>query len=85
MIGSVGFPEFMLIFVVVLLVMGPKKLPGFARFLGRTLRMFKDTVNDTKRSLKEELDKADLSDDIRDLNRDIKDLRDIKLMDDEDR
>lgn len=85
MIGSIGFPEFIMIFVVALLVIGPKKLPTFAKFLGKSLRMFKDTINDTKKTIKEELDQADISGDLKNLDRDIKDLRNLHLDDDDDR
>jgi|GEM_PF-933184 len=84
MIGSIGFPEFIMIFVVALLVIGPKKLPQFAKFLGKSLRVFKDTVNETKKSIKDELDKADITGDIQNLNKDIKDLRNLRISDDED-
>ena len=86
MIGSIGFPEFVLIFVIVLLVVGPKKLPQFAKFLGKSLRLFKDTVNETKKSIKNELDKANISDDFKDLKevgKEIKDLKNINLLDDD--
>ena len=84
MIGSIGFPEFIMIFVVALLVIGPKKLPQFAKFLGKSLRVFKDTVTETKKSIKDELDKADITGDIQNLNKDIKDLRNLRISDDED-
>jgi Tat protein translocase TatB subunit len=86
MIGSIGFPEFILIFVIVLLVVGPNKLPQFAKFLGKSLRLFKDTLNETKKSIREELDKADITEDFKDLkevSKDFKDLRNINILDDD--
>jgi sec-independent protein translocase protein TatA len=37
MFGSIGMPELILIFVVALLVFGPKKLPELGKSLGRGL------------------------------------------------
>ena len=76
MIGSLGFPEIILIFVVVLLLFGPKKLPDFARTFGKALKEFRKTVNEAKSTIEEEIDKADLNvtEDLKEINRDIKDL-----------
>ena len=41
MFGSIGMPELILIFVVALLVFGPKKLPELGKSLGRGLAEFK--------------------------------------------
>ena len=84
MIGSIGFPEMILIFFVVLLVIGPKKLPQFAKMMGKSLRIFKDTIEDTKKSIKQELDNADLTkdlEDIKDMGKEIRDLKNIDLLD----
>ena len=40
-IDSLGGPEMMVIFVVVLLLFGGKKLPEFARGMGKSIREFK--------------------------------------------
>ena len=42
--GSLGVPELLLVLAIVLLVLGPKRLPGLGRQLGRGLREFKDSV-----------------------------------------
>jgi sec-independent protein translocase protein TatA len=49
--GWIGFPELLILLVVVLLVFGPKRLPEMGRSLGRGMREFKDSVtgNDTER------------------------------------
>src|SRR5262245_49042918 len=41
MFGSIGMPELILIFIVALLVFGPKKLPELGKSLGRGLAEFK--------------------------------------------
>ena len=41
---SIGPLELVIILVVVLLVLGPKRLPGLGRSLGTGMREFKDSV-----------------------------------------
>jgi sec-independent protein translocase protein TatA len=42
--GFIGFPEILLLGLVVLLIFGPKRLPEMGRSMGRGLREFKDSV-----------------------------------------
>jgi TatA/E family protein of Tat protein translocase len=42
--GFIGFPEILLLGLVVLLVFGPKRLPEMGRSLGKGMREFKDSV-----------------------------------------
>jgi sec-independent protein translocase protein TatA len=42
--GFVGFPELLLLGLVVLLVFGPKRLPEMGRSLGRGMREFKSSI-----------------------------------------
>ena len=44
--GNLGFPELVVILIVALLVLGPKRLPGVARAMGQAVRAFKDAMND---------------------------------------
>ncbi|MBN1196814.1 MAG: twin-arginine translocase subunit TatB [Candidatus Aminicenantes bacterium] len=76
MFGSLGFQEILLIFVVVLLVFGPDKLPRFARELGKFIRDFRSTVNDAKQTIQEEVDRHDITHDIRKMDRELKNLQD---------
>lgn len=39
--GSLGWPELLLIAVVIMVLFGSKKMPDAARSLGRSLRIFK--------------------------------------------
>ena len=91
MIGSLGLPEIILIFVVVLLLFGPKKLPDFAKTFGKAIREFRKTVNEAKSTIEDEIEKADLdvtedlkqiNSDIKDLNKDIKSIASLDLEDD---
>ncbi|MFQ5707130.1 MAG: twin-arginine translocase TatA/TatE family subunit [bacterium] len=43
---SFGMPEIILIFLVILLLFGAKKLPELARGLGKGLREFKDATKE---------------------------------------
>jgi sec-independent protein translocase protein TatA len=42
---GLGWPEIVIIAMVVLLIFGPKKIPEFGAALGKTLRGFKEEVN----------------------------------------
>ena len=42
---NVGLPELMIVLVIALIVLGPKKLPDFGRSLGNGLREFKDSLS----------------------------------------
>ena len=48
---SLGMPEIILIFLVVLLVFGAKRIPEIARGLGKGIREFKDATTDIKNEL----------------------------------
>lgn len=51
--GMPGMGEWILIGLVVLIFFGAKKIPEFARGLGRGIREFKDAVNDVKKEVDE--------------------------------
>ncbi|HUP65259.1 MAG TPA: Sec-independent protein translocase protein TatB [Thermoanaerobaculia bacterium] len=53
--GSIGFMELLLIFVVALLVFGPRKLPEIGRTLGRAIGEFRKATHDFRSSLEEEV------------------------------
>ena len=42
---NIGIPELMIVLVIALIVLGPKKLPDFGRSLGNGLREFKDSIS----------------------------------------
>ena len=41
MFGSLGFPELIVIFVIALIIFGPRKLPEIGKSLGKSLAEFK--------------------------------------------
>lgn len=56
MLGSIGMPELILIFVVALLVFGPKKLPELGKSLGRGLAEFKKASEELKKTIEDEIE-----------------------------
>jgi sec-independent protein translocase protein TatA len=44
---GIGVPELLVILVIALIVLGPKKLPEAARSVGKGLREFKESVSGT--------------------------------------
>jgi sec-independent protein translocase protein TatA len=42
--GFIGFPELLLLGVLVLVLFGPKRLPEMGRGLGKGMREFKDSI-----------------------------------------
>ncbi len=41
---NIGGPELIVILILALVVLGPKKLPDFGRSLGNGIREFKDSI-----------------------------------------
>jgi sec-independent protein translocase protein TatA len=64
--GPLGFQELIVIFVIALLVFGPKKLPELGKSLGKGIREFKKATDDMK---------ANWDDHIRDVEEPIKEVR----------
>ncbi len=60
MFGSIGLPELLLIFVIALLLFGPRKLPDIGKSLGKAMGEFRRASNDLQRSLEEEVAAEDL-------------------------
>jgi sec-independent protein translocase protein TatA len=67
MFGSIGPAELILVFVIALLVFGPKKLPEIGRSVGKALREFKKTSEEIKGRIEEEIEASE----IKDLRKDI--------------
>jgi sec-independent protein translocase protein TatA len=53
--GSIGVPELIIIFVVALIVFGPRKLPELGKSLGKGLAEFRRASNELKATLEEEV------------------------------
>jgi len=50
MIGSLGAPELIVIFLVALIVFGPSKIPEFGKSLGEAIRGFKKALNESEKT-----------------------------------
>lgn len=57
MFGSIGGPELILIFLVALLIFGPRKLPELGKMLGKGMGEFRRAANDLKVSLETEVER----------------------------
>ena len=75
MFGSIGPAELILIFVIALLVFGPKKLPEIGRSVGKALREFKKTSDEIKGRIEEEIEASEIKDIRKDIQSGMNDLR----------
>ena len=55
MFGSIGMPELIIIFVIALIIFGPRKLPELGKSLGKSIGEFKRASNDLRNTLEEEI------------------------------
>jgi len=58
-IGGLGWPEILLILMLVLIFFGPRRLPEIAEAMGKSIRKFKSATNEATREVKRELDDVD--------------------------
>jgi len=66
---NLGFPELVVIFVIALLVFGPRKLPELGRSLGKSLAEFKKATNELKKTWEEEVKTEDTE--LKEIQRDL--------------
>jgi len=55
--GPIGWPELIILLVVVLIVFGPGKLPDIGNAIGRGVREFRKASNDLESSIRGESSK----------------------------
>ncbi|MDM8541207.1 twin-arginine translocase TatA/TatE family subunit [Desulfococcaceae bacterium HSG9] len=67
---GMGMPEILLILGIALIVIGPKKLPGLAKSLGRALGEFKQATSDLKESMQIDSELTDVKNAFDDMNSD---------------
>jgi sec-independent protein translocase protein TatA len=59
MLGNLGFPELLIIMVVILLLFGAKRIPEIAGSMGKGIREFKKNINDATREVTSESSTAE--------------------------
>lgn len=55
MLGPIGMQELIIIFVIALIVFGPRKLPQLGKSLGRSIAEFKRASNELRNTLEDEI------------------------------
>ncbi|MGB3404894.1 MAG: TatA/E family twin arginine-targeting protein translocase [Microcoleaceae cyanobacterium] len=58
-IFGIGLPEMAVIFILALLIFGPKKLPEIGRSLGKAIRGFQDASQEFEQEFKREAQQLD--------------------------
>lgn len=85
LIGGIGTPELLIILVVALIVLGPKRLPEIARMLGKALRDLRRATNHLSSDIREDLgdvrsrlrdEMRGVSDEMRDVGEGMREIRD---------
>lgn len=76
---GIGMPEMILIVVVALIVLGPKKLPELAKSLGRALREFKKATTELKESIDVDNELTDVKKAFDEMNDDIREAVDVNI------
>src|SRR3989442_474280 len=75
--GQLGFSEMLVIFIVALLVFGPKKLPELGKSLGKGIREFRKATDELKSTWQDQV--KDIQAPLNDVKKDINDMgRDLK-------
>ena len=69
---GIGMPEMILILAVALIVIGPKKLPGLAKSLGRAIGEFRKATSDLKDSFDIDASIRDIKEPFNDINNNVK-------------
>jgi len=58
---GIGMPELIVILIVALIIIGPKKLPDLAKSLGKGLAEFRHATDDVKESLNVDVMKDEIN------------------------
>ncbi len=64
---GIGLPELIVIAVIALIVVGPKKLPDLAKSLGKGLSEFRRATDDVKENIKDSLKPDEVKKEVNDL------------------
>ena len=55
MFGSIGMQELIIIFVIALIIFGPRRLPDLGKSLGKSIAEFKRASNELRNTLEDEI------------------------------
>lgn len=73
----IGGPEVFIIFLFILIIFGPSKIPEIARGLGKGMRQVKDATNEIKREINDSAKNQGLDTDIvSDINNQVTEVKD---------
>ncbi len=70
---DIGFPELLVVAVVLILVVGPKDLPPMLRAFGKTVKKYRGMATDFKNQFNEALEESEL-DELRQAASDVKNM-----------
>ena len=70
MFGPLGMPEIIMIFIVGLLLFGPRKMPQIGRSIGRALGEFRRASNEFKRTVEDEV----AAEEVRSVEKDLREI-----------
>ena len=59
LLGNIRSWEWLIILVIILLLFGGKKIPELMKGVGKGVASFRDGLNDAKKEIQEEVNKAD--------------------------
>ncbi len=76
MFGSIGPTELILIFIIALLVFGPKKLPEIGKSVGKAIREFKKASDEIKGRIEEEIQASEFKDVHKDIKEGLGNIKD---------
>jgi sec-independent protein translocase protein TatA len=58
--GNIGFPEMVVLFVLAMLIFGPKRLPELGKSLGKGISEFRRASSDLRNSIEREIESAEI-------------------------
>ncbi|UCC71743.1 MAG: twin-arginine translocase subunit TatB [Gemmatimonadota bacterium] len=64
-IGNIGWTEFIVILAIALIFFGPRRLPGIAQAIGKSLREFQKALNEVKSEIAQAGREADARDELK--------------------
>ncbi len=66
---GLGIPELLVIFIIALIVFGPKKLPELGKSIGRAMAEFKKAQEEFQESVREEMREVEKSADLEEIKK----------------